>query len=381
MNPAKVFRFVLCLLMVMQISVPIRVAGADASLTPEQLDQMLAQIALYPDALLAQVLMASTYPLEVVEADRWVRRNPNLDEDSLNDALDKMDWDPSIKALVPFPQVLSMMSEQLEWTEQLGEAFLSQQQAVMNTIQDLRAKASARGNLETTNEQRVIAEQDTIRIEPADPEIVYVPVYNPAVIYGPWWYPAYPPYYWGPGVAGLAFAAGVAVGIAWAHGWGNWNWANHTINVNVNRNVNVNNLKNANIQTAKWQHDPSHRKGVAYSNEANRQHYSPKYAGSADARRDYRGYSPEGGAKGHPQTGSNNPARTSVPSREGYGGESGLRQNEQSRPAAFEGMEHGSDAREFSNRGSFSRGGGGGFGGGGGGSFGGGHGGGGGGRR
>ena len=364
MNSGKVFRCALCWLMVLLMAAPIGFSRADEgrSMKPEQLDQALAPIALYPDALLAQILMASTYPLEIVQADRWVKQNSTLEGDSLTGAVGKMDWDPSIKALVPFPQVLSMMSEQLEWTEKLGEAFLSQQDAVMDTVQKLRAKARAQDSLESSKEQRVVVEQEIIRIEPADPQVIYVPAYNPMVVYGPWWYPAYPPYYWGPAVPGLAFASGVAVGVAWAHGWGNWNWGNHTINVNVNRNVNVNNLKNSNVKTATWQHDPSHRKGVAYRNEANRQQYSPKYAGSADARRDYRGYSQENGARGHSQTGYKDPGRTSIPDRASQGGQSsyhqgvGPRDFGQTRPTAFEGMEHGSGAREFSDRGGNSRG-------------------------
>jgi hypothetical protein len=141
----------------------------------EELDQMLAPIALYPDSLLAQILMAATYPLEVVVADRWAKANKNLKGDQLNDVLDKKDWDPSVKALVPFPQVLSMMSEKLEWTQKLGDAFLDQQDEVMDTVQKLRAKAGAAGNLKDTEEQKVIVKERGIEIEPAQPEVVYVP--------------------------------------------------------------------------------------------------------------------------------------------------------------------------------------------------------------
>ena len=208
----------------------------------QELDQMLAPIALYPDSLLAQILMAATYPLEVVQAERWTKANKNLGRDQLNDALDKKDWDPSVKALVPFPQVLSMMSENLEWTQKLGDAFLDQQDEVMDTVQKLRGKAEAAGNLKDTEEQKVIAEGNVIEIEPAEPEVVYVPVYDPAVIYGPWWYPAFPPFFFlpPPGVVigfhgGIGFGIGVAVGAAWGHAWGHWDWRNHYVNVNVNR--------------------------------------------------------------------------------------------------------------------------------------------------
>ena len=148
----------------------------------EELDQMLAPIALYPDSLLAQILMASTYPLEVVQADRWVKANRNLTGDQLNDTLDKKNWDPSVRALVPFPQILSMMSERLEWTQRLGDAFLDQRDEVMDTIQQLRAKAQAAGNLRDTGEQRVMVEDRGIVIESAQPEVVYVPAYDPTVV-------------------------------------------------------------------------------------------------------------------------------------------------------------------------------------------------------
>ena len=203
----------------------------------EQLEQMLAPVALYPDSLLAQILMASTYPLEVVQADRWIKQNSTLKGDALKAGLAKQDWDASVKAIVSFPQVLSMMSEQLDWTQKLGDAFLARQSDVMDAVQRLRAKAYAQKGLKDTKEQKVIVEDKIIRIEPADPVVVYVPVYNPVVVYGPWAYPQYPPYYWpvywgAPVYAtGVAFAAGVAVGIAWSNSWGYWGWGNHTINV------------------------------------------------------------------------------------------------------------------------------------------------------
>ena len=169
---------------------------------------MLAPIALYPDSLLAQVLMASTYPLEVVMAERWVKEKKGLQGDQPNAELDKQNWDPSVKALVPFPQVLAMMSEKLEWTEKLGDAFLDQQAAVMDTIQKLRQKAQETGNLKSGNEQKVMTEGNTIVIEPTNPQVIYVPVYDPFIVYGPWWYPAYPPFWcypYGYAVAGFAF--------------------------------------------------------------------------------------------------------------------------------------------------------------------------------
>jgi len=157
------------------------------------LEQILAPIALYPDSLLAQILMASTYPLEVVQADRWAKQNKDLKGDALTAALEKQPWDPSVKSLVNFPQVLAMMSEKLDWTQKLGDAFLAQQKDVMDTVQGLRKKAVDAGNLKTTKEQQVIVEKETIIIEPASTQVVYVPTYNPTVVYGAWPYPAYPP--------------------------------------------------------------------------------------------------------------------------------------------------------------------------------------------
>ncbi len=161
---------------------------------------MLAPIALYPDSLLAQIFMASTYPLEVVQADRWAKQNKNLTGDALTAALEKQPWDPSVKSLINFPQVLAMMSEKLDWTQKLGDAFLAQEKDVMASVQTLRKKAYDAGNLKTTKEQKVVVEQETIVIESASPQVVYVPTYNPTVVYGTWAYPAYPPAYYYPGI-------------------------------------------------------------------------------------------------------------------------------------------------------------------------------------
>jgi hypothetical protein len=266
----------------------------------EELDQMLAPIALYPDSLLAQILMAATYPLEVVQADRWAKANRNLTGDQLNDALDNKNWDPSVKALVPFPQVLAMMSERLEWTQKLGDAFLEQEDEVMDTVQRLRARAEAAGNLRDTEQQRVIVEEGDIVIEPVQPEIVYVPVYDPFVIYGPWWYPAFPPFFFPPPrgvviVRGFGFWPRIVVGRAWGHAWGHWDWRHHSINVNIDRRININrnvSINRANIQTTRWQHEVSHRKGVSYRNETTRQRYG-QLARGVETRRDFRGFGQE----------------------------------------------------------------------------------------
>ena len=164
----------------------------------EELDQLLAPVALYPDELLMQVLIASTYPLEVIDAARFVQRNPNLRGESLDEAVAGRNWDPSVQSLAAFPQVLEMMNEKLDWMQRLGDAFLVDQQRVMDTVQALRARAQAQGNLQSTPQQSVLTQDRVIIIEPVQPEYVYVPYYNPQVVYGPWWAPAYEPWFWNP---------------------------------------------------------------------------------------------------------------------------------------------------------------------------------------
>jgi len=304
MKTKRIFTHTSICLLVLLVVMPTLVLAQDQPTErrfgQEELDQMLAPIALYPDSLLAQILMASTYPLEVVQADRWTKANKNLGGDQLNDALDRQDWDPSVKALVPLPQILSMMSERLEWTQKLGDAFLDQQEEVMDTVQRLRARAQAAGNLMDTEQQRVIVQERVIEIVPVQPEVVYVPVYDPMVIYGPWWYPAFRPFFFPPPpgviiVRGFGFWRGVAVGRAWGHAWGHWDWRHRHVNVNINRRININrhmDITRANIQTTRWKHDVSHRKGVSYRNEVTRERYGQLTRG-AEKRRDFRGFGQE----------------------------------------------------------------------------------------
>jgi hypothetical protein len=276
-------------------------------LKPEELDQLAAPIALYSDDLLSQVLMASTYPMEVVMADRWAKENSKLTGDALAKALEAQTWDASVKSLVNVPQVLSMMSEKLDWTVKLGDAFISSQKDVMDAVQRLRAKANAQGNLKTSTQQTVIVEPgptQVIRIESPSPQVIYVPTYNPTVVYGAWPYPAYPPYYYYPpgytaGAAAVSFGVGVACGMAWGYAWGGCNWHGGNVNVNVNRNVNVNNnYINRNVNTANvsgagnaWQHDAAHRGGVAYRDSATARQYGGVSSSQASqARQDYRGH-------------------------------------------------------------------------------------------
>ncbi len=266
-------------------------------LKSEELDALVAPIALYPDPLLAKVLMASTYPLEVVQADRWLNENKNYKGDELKGAVEKQKWDDSVKALAPTPSVLSMMSSKLDWTEKLGDAVLAQQADVMDAIQRLRAKAQANNKLSSTKEQKVTVTQEQnkqyIAIEPTNPETVYVPYYDPSVVYGGWPYPAYPPYYFGypgyvPGAllaTGIAFGAGYALG-RWATGgnyWGgSFNWNNNNININRPR---VNPLGGNN-----WQHNPAHRQGVRYNNPRVQQRFgNNSLRNGSQGRMDFRG--------------------------------------------------------------------------------------------
>jgi uncharacterized membrane protein YgcG len=287
-----------------------------------ELEQVVAPIALYPDALLAQVLMASTYPLEVVEAARFAKENPKLEGKALDQALQGKTWDASVKSLVSFQQVLEMMNQKLDWTQKLGDAFLAQQSDVMDAVQRLRAKAKAEGNLESNEQQKVIVEQapappaevvvqqappTIIKIEPANPQVVYVPTYNPTVVYGAWPYPTYPPYYYYPpgyvaGASLISFGFGMAMGAAL---WGDcdWGWGHGDVDIdvneynsysrNVNREWNKTEIQNK-FQDGKWKHDPSHRKGVQYRDKATQQRFDragPKNAASREA---FRGRAEQG---------------------------------------------------------------------------------------
>ncbi len=264
----------------------------------QNLDELLAPIALYPDALLSQVLMASTYPLEVVEAARWQKANASLKDKALEDALQQQSWDPSVKSLTAVPQVLTMMNEKLDWTTKLGDAFLAQQEDVLKTAQALRGKAQQAGTLKSSKEQTVKQEVENnttvIKIEQPDPQVVQVPVYDPATAYGPWWYSAPPPYYYYPpgyayGGYGLGFMTGVIVGGAI---WGGIGWGHNEININTNR---YNNFNKANISNGNWSHNAEHRKGAAYRDNATAQKYNRGGDRQASqAREQYRGRAEQG---------------------------------------------------------------------------------------
>ena len=348
--------------LVMLLAVPQGTFGQQADqqvFKQEELDQILSPIALYPDSLLTQVLMASTYPLEVVEADRWAKKNKDMKGDALAKALEAQPWDPSVKSLVNFPPVLTMMSEKLDWTQKLGDAFLAQQEEVMGTIQNLRKKAEASGNLKTTKEQVVKVEKEVIIIEPASPEVIYVPTYNPTVVYGAWPYPAYPPYpYYPPGyVAGAAFM-GLAVGAAWGYAWGHANWHGGDVNINYNQNRNINNNINRDKYKqqaqqrgqggqGKWQHDASHRGGVSYRDQGTAQKYGRGSSSQAvQSRENFRGRA---------ESGRQDISRGGADQFKGGQG-AGQRGGADRGGSAFNGMDRGGSAtRDMSSRGSSSR--------------------------
>ncbi|WP_405044952.1 DUF3300 domain-containing protein, partial [Paraburkholderia sp.] len=254
-----------------------------AHLSNQQLDALTAPVALYPDALLAQVLMATTFPQDVQAAAAWSKANPKLQGDDAVKAVASQPWDPSVQSLVAFPQVLATMESKPDWVEQIGTAFLAQPNDVMDSVQRLRAQAQKAGNLKSNEQQKVVVQQapssttQTIVIEPANPQVVYVPTYNPTVVYGTWPYPAYPPVYMPPPpgyalatgfVSGLAFGAGVAVANSL---WGGFGWNSHDVNINVNRynNINVNNRINTTNGTANWNRNANVERRNANINNAN----------------------------------------------------------------------------------------------------------------
>jgi len=285
----------------------------DAAFNEEQLDQMMAPIALYPDSLLAQILMASTYPADVAEAVQWSKDNPDQEGDAAVEAVQDKTWDPSVMSLVAFPQVLAMMGEQPDWVQNVGDAFLADSETVMDTVQKLRLKAKDEGNLETTEQQTVTVEEPSstetatsaetatstetiIIIEPADPQVVYVPYYNPTVVYGVWWWPRYVPWYYRP--YGYGFGGAVVRGIGFGIGigitralWGGCHWGRGRggVNINVNRynNINVNKI-NSNNRNSNWNHNSNNRRGVPYKDQKTRDKFDNK-RGGASSRENYRG--------------------------------------------------------------------------------------------
>jgi len=267
------------------------------SFSQPQLDQMMAPIALYPDSLVGQILMASTYPLEIVEASRWLQNTNNaaLRGDQLAAAIEQQPWDPSVKSLVPFPQVLHMMDSNIQWTEQVGDAFLAQQPAVMDSVQRLRQQAEAAGTLTSTPQQIVETQGPDIVIEPENPNVVYVPAYNPALVYGTWEYPDYAPYSFYSadyvyGGAFLGFGIGIAV-IDSLWGWNHWDWQHHRVDIDDRRFSELNRGQPP-LAHGVWQYNPEHRHGVPFHDAATR----ARFQGTASNNRGLRGYAPATGS-------------------------------------------------------------------------------------
>ena len=279
---------------------------------PEQLDSLVAPIALYPDPLLAQVLAASTYPLEIILLQRWLEKNKKLKDKELADAVAKQSWDASVQALAALPEVVKRLGDEIQWTTDLGNAFLAQQADVMDAVQRMRKKANEKGTLKTTEQQkvetRVVESKSVIVIEQANPQVVYVPSYDPVAVYGPAYYP-YPPIYYPPwgyaATAAVSFGFGVMMGAFWSGGWG-WGcgWGGNNVyvnhNSNFNRNTNINrgntnlgNRGNTNIGNrpsqlpargglgdsgrGNWSHNPEHRGGTPYRDRAT----ADRFGGSA----------------------------------------------------------------------------------------------------
>ena len=318
--------------------------------TPEQLQRLVAPIALYPDSLVAQILAASTFPEQVVEADRWVQANPGLKGDALGQAVDQQPWDPSVKALAAFPSVLGNMDKNISWTSALGDAYYNQQQDVMDAVQFMRRQAEKTGNLKTTEQQTVSTDGPNVVIQPATPDVVYVPAYDPWLVYGypivawPGWYP-YPGIWFG----GPYLSFGVGFGIGWfggfGWGWSHWgfDWRNHWVVYNHNQYFSR--------SRTFYNRNAFYRGGVARGGAyAGRGAANPR--GAITNREPYSGRGEvynRPGAVSRPFEGNTRAARGYAAPR----GESGVRSG------AFSGYDHGGETRSYSSRGASSFGGGG----------------------
>jgi hypothetical protein len=311
-----------------QTSQPARTPSSDqvaksgdqaAKIPPDQLDSLVAPIALYPDPLLAQTLAASTYPLEIIQLQQWLAKNPKLKDKELADAVAKQPWDPSVQAMAALPDVVKRLADDIQWTTDLGNAFLAQQSDVMDAVQRMRKKAQDKGNLKSSEQQKVetkvVETKSVIVVEQANPQVVYVPSYNPTVVYGAPVY-AYPPIYYPPPgyyAAGMAisFGVGVAMGAMWSGGWG-WGagWGSNNVQINnynnFNRNANVSGTRGAyggtrnvtggttnvtggtrNVQggNTTWNHNPQHRGGAPYRDQATAERFGGTARGESLANR------------------------------------------------------------------------------------------------
>jgi Protein of unknown function (DUF3300) len=345
---AKYLIFSLLLVLMGAFAQNVPPAEGNPTFSQQELDQMLAPIALYPDSLLSQILMAATYPLEVVQAARWSSANSALKGDAAVQAVNSQNWDPSVKSLVAFPQVLQTMDQKIEWTERLGDAFLAQQSQVMDTVQKLRQKAQEAGNLSSNSQIQVTQSEDSIEVEAANPDVVYVPYYDPYVVYGSWWWPNYPPVFWAPwygyGWYG-GFAWGIGIGIGVDFSYGSWDWRTHRVYTHNPRYSG---------DGHPWQHDPGHRHGVPYRDASLNRQFGRASATPASSM-EFRGHQPgvnaRFGESGNrlptepvlrappPETGRRMPPRSV---RQPY---------VEPRAHAFENVGRGADVRSFSERG------------------------------
>ncbi|MFC5695326.1 DUF3300 domain-containing protein [Pseudomonas sp. GCM10022186] len=289
-------------------------AASQAVFRTEELDQMMAPIALYPDSLLAQVLMAATYPGNVADAVAWSKAHPDVSGDAAVKQVANQPWDPSVQSLVAFPQVLATLGQDPAWVQRVGDAFLAQPNDVMDSVQRLRRQAQAAGNLQSNEQQKVSVQEapppsstttvvqpaastQTIVIEPADPQVVYVPSYNPTVVYGTWSYPSYPPpYYPPPPSYGYPIATGLAAGLAFGVGvgivnslWGDCDWGGGDVDIDVNKYNNINTNRQIDRSQNKFVHNPINRDGVPYRDNRNRQQNGLRMSGG-EQRQALRGY-------------------------------------------------------------------------------------------
>jgi hypothetical protein len=347
----------------------------DTVVTAERLEQLVAPIALYPDALLSQVLMASSYPIEIVEAARWSQKNPKLTGDKLEAALKDQDWDPSVKSLCGLPEVLKRMNENLDWTQDLGDAFLSQKARLMDAVQTMRRKAYEAGSLKSGEQLKVTEQEDKIIvIESTKTEVVYVPTYYPTAVYGSWSYPVYyyPPMY-PPAPAGgmfLSFTAGMVWGAAI---WGgcNWGWGHGDVTIDIDRHNNFvqntdrdstrNKIDNKAGAKDSWKHDPQHRKGAGYKDNKVAQRYGAESGSGRVTRDQARGYADRSGKGPSAATRDVGGAR---PTTQRPSGGAGAKPTARAAPATRTGQSSGSFSgarnpgldRASSTRGSASRG-------------------------
>ncbi len=361
-------------------AVPQTAPPAGAPMTPQQLDDLVAPIALYPDPLVGEVLAASTYPIEIAEAEQWVRDHPHWKPSKLMDKAKKENWDPSVQGLVAFPDVLARLTQDTGWTTQLGNAFLAQQADVMQAVQRMRAQAQQRGILHSTPQETVTTQnqdgQSAISIQPADPDVWYVPTYNPVYVWGPPVWGAYPPLFY-PGVdVGWGWDPGIDLDLSFGGwggwGWGGWGWSPNWYGGNIYMNnsffhrYGFRNYGGEAFGNTMWAHNPEHRLGMPYANRevANRfaRGGAPGRFGSAGGRFNGTGAGRFGG-------GAQNIRRGAVAPQQRFGNPGFEQRGYTSNHSVFGGYHNGGMARMQSDRGFSSMGaartfGGGGFGGG-----------------